>query len=355
MIDRDSGAASSIGDALSGRWLKQAVLAVVLVWGLLGCNAADKLDDAIDLVNIDRKPIDTSITGVNAFVNDSRFGSIRQQFAEVRNTLGLRHVRVLLNWSTEVQGAPGLAPDFSFYDSIIDGIPAGVDALVILTGLPSWMSNAANWTDGNPRKTFAQQWVRAATARYGGNGRIVGFQIWNEPNDPANPDNSTLQVVASPANYTELLGFAYSEAKANAPAKLVLNGATTSINQNYPDTVDYNRAMRDAGAQNFIDRWAIHYYGKQFENVVQGGGVADFLNGISEPIWVTESGAQGVNEQLAYVETAWPFLREKIPGIERFYYYQFTEATPPDVTYGLRNLSGDSPVSDLYVYLRDRG
>jgi hypothetical protein len=87
---------------------------------------------------------------------------------------------------------------------------------------------------------------------------------------------------------------------------------------------------------------------------VRGGGVADFLNGLPKPIWITESGAQGVNSQLEYGERVWPFLTDKIPGIERIYQYQFAEATPADVTYGLRNLSGDLPVSDLYVHLRDR-
>jgi hypothetical protein len=112
--------------------------------------------------------------------------------------------------------------------------------------------------------------------------------------------------------------------------------------------------MRDAGAQVFLDRWAVHYYGRQFENVRRDGGVSDFLNGLSTPIWVTESGAQGVNEQLKYGEEVWPFLREEIPSIERIYIYQFAEATPADVTYGLRNLTPGLELSDLYISFRDR-
>jgi len=111
--------------------------------------------------------------------------------------------------------------------------------------------------------------------------------------------------------------------------------------------------MRDAGASEFADVWAIHYYGKQFERVLQNGGVADFVNGLDPRIWVTESNAQGVNEQLGYGEQVWPFLIDEMPAIERIYVYQFTDATGPDQTYGLRNLSGEFPVSDLYIWLRD--
>lgn len=151
-----------------------------------------------------------------------------------------------------------------------------------------------------------------------------------------------------------MLALANSVAKDAAPGKLLLNAATTAINQNFPETRDYNRAMRDAGAVDLVDVWAVHYYGKQYENVIRSGGVADFLNGLNKPVWITESGAQGVNNQLAYAEEVWPYLQEHIDRLERIYYYQFTEATPPDTTYGLRNLSASMPVSDLYTYLRDR-
>jgi hypothetical protein len=133
-----------------------------------------------------------------------------------------------------------------------------------------------------------------------------------------------------------------------------VTAATTAINQNFPGSLDYNRAMRDAGAQQHADIWGINYYGKQYENLVRPGGVRDFANGLSLPIWVTESGAQGVNTQLAYGEEVWPYLTEQISKIQRIYAYQFTEDSSPDVTYGLRNLSSDRPVSDLYVWLRDR-
>jgi endo-1,4-beta-mannosidase len=188
--------------------------------------------------------------------------------------------------------------------------------------------------------------------RYRNYPQIVGWQVWNEQNMLENPENTVLEVADSPANYVEMLARAYSIAKSLAPGKLVLNGATTAVAQNYPDTMNYNKDMADAGATGFVDVWAIHYYGKQFENVVRG--VRDALNDLGLPIWVTESGAQGVNSQLAYVEQAWPFLKEDVPAIERFYYYQYASSDPSDVTYGLRTPDPSFPVSDLYVYLSEQ-
>jgi hypothetical protein len=329
-----------------------------LIWALvpfiLSCNGASGLKDVIDAsINVPRKDIDTSILGVNAFASDARFGSPATQLNEVKNTLKLKYVRLLFAWTDAVQASPSASPNFSFYDQLAASIPSGVDALVVLTGLPSWMSDEANWAGGNPRTTFVDSWVKKVAKRYGGNGRIVGFQIFNEPNMTANPENGVLGIDSSPENYVEMLGRAFSAIRDVAPGKLVVNAATTAINQNYPDSLDYNRALRDSGAEQFLDRWAIHYYGSQYENVVRGSGVADVLNSLGKPIWVTESGAQGIGQQLEYGERTWPFLKEEIPGIQRIYQYQFAEPTDPTVTYGLKNLSS-TPASDLYVFLRDR-
>jgi hypothetical protein len=169
----------------------------------------------------------------------------------------------------------------------------------------------------------------------------------------ANPHNTVLDVANNPVNYVELLAVARNLTTDLSPTRLMLPGATTAINQNFPATINYNRDMRDAGAQQFVDRWAIHYYGKQFENVIRDNGLEDFLDGLQVNTWITESGNQGVGEQLAYAEQVWPFLFDKIHKIERVYMYQFTEDSPDTTTYGLKNL-GANPLSDLYIYLRDR-
>lgn len=330
------------------------IFALTFLLSLSHCNSSS-VDDAIEIIEgVPRKTIDTDKLGTNAFLSDARFGSPSSQLAEVQNTVRLNFVRMLFNWSDGVQPGPGSEPDFSFYDSLAASIPSGMDAIVVLTGIPNWMKNPANWRGGDPRRTFAEIWVRKVAQRYAGNGRIIGWQIWNEPNMEANGDNITMDLASNPGNYIQLLSESFNEVRKASPQKLVISAATTAINQNFPGTLDYNRAMRDAGILSFCDIYAIHYYGRQYENVVRGGGVADYLNGLSKEIWVTETGFQSVNGQLEYGEQTWPFLRDKIPGIERIYQYQFVEGTPAASTYALRNLTAGSQLSDLYIYLRDR-
>lgn len=317
----------------------------------LGCNSSD-VEEAVDIADgVPRKTVPQERLGVNAFANDSRFGTPSQQFNDVRR-LGLRWVRVLFSWDDNVQSSPSKAPFFGFYDDVLSAIPQDMKVLVILTGVPRWVNNSANWVGGSARSTFVDQWVRPVVERYKDDPRVEGFQIWNEPNMVENAMNSTLDVATSPTNYVEMLALAHNVIKDVAPDKLVVSAATTAINQNYPSSLDYNRAMRDAGAQNFLDVWGVHYYGKQFENVVRSNGVRDFLEGLSSRIWITESGERGVSSQLAYAEQVWPFLLDKIPEIERIYIYQYSEDESPATTYGLRNTSS-TPLSDLYVWLRD--
>ncbi len=324
---------------------------------LTSCNSSDvkdAIDDVQDVVDVKRKPIDTTRLGTNAFVNDTRFGSITSQFREVRDVIRLKYVRVLMRWDDAVQGSPTSEPNFSFYDSIVNELPEGLDAIVVLTGVPRWMSSSSNWVTGDPRVTFVERWVRKVVDRYKGNPRISGFEIWNEPNMVSDNENSILRLSSSPENYVEMLARAYSVVKDIAPGKKVIMAATTAINQNFPDTFRYNKAMRDAGVLNFTDVFNIHYYGRQFENVVRDGGIQDFLNGLGKGIYITETGSQGPSGQLKYGEEVWPFLMEKVPSIQRVYQYQFTDSAPAESSYGMRLLSGPSPFSDLYVFLRDR-
>ncbi len=324
---------------------------LILLLSFSACSKSD-IEDAIDIADgVPRKDIDRSKLAINAFVNDGRFGSISQQFNEVRNVLGISKVRILFNWDNNVQGSPNGSLNFNYYDDIVSSIPSGVSAIVVVTGTPSWMTNSANWIDGDPRATFLQKWLRPVLSRYGSNGKLEGFEIWNEPNMIANAENQVMGFAESPETYADFFKKASALVRNLAPGKLCINAATTAINQNFPSSVDYNRRMRDAGVADFTDVWNVHYYGRQYEKVITDGGVADFLNGLNKTVWITESGAQGVNNQLAYGEQAWPFLIDKIPSIQRIYIYQFTEATPPDVSYGLKNLSSDFPISDLYIHL----
>lgn len=309
---------------------------------------------ALEDLFIPRKPIPHSLLGVNAFANDPRFGSIRNQFREVKGTLRIRRVRILFAWNDQVQPSPSAEPFFGFYDEIVRSLPVGVEATVVLTGVPSWMSDSRNWIGGDPRATFVELWVKKVIARYRRRGRLTAYQIWNEPNNPDFSENQTLDLLTKPVNYVDLLARAHTAIKDSAPRRKVINAATTAIAQNFPETLEYNRAMVRAGILAYTDVYAVHYYGKSVERVLIPGGVGDFLQSLGREIWITESGVQGVSRQLEYAERIFPFLKAQIPAIGRIYWYQFTEASPAGTSYGLRTLTAGSTVSDLYVALRDR-
>jgi hypothetical protein len=302
---------------------------------------------------VPRKTIPYRALGTNAFVNDSRFGTIRRQFAEVKNTIRLREVRLLFRWDDNVQPSPDSPPSFVFYDDIVRAIPSGVRAIVVLTGVPTWMRDSRHWIAGNPRATFIERWVKPVLNRYRTRRSIRGWQIWNEPNAVSDPENVLLGLPDSPAQYLEMLALGYQAVKTAAPQDLVISAATTAINQNFPRSFQYNQEMRELGAETVCDVFAVHYYGSQYENVLFFG-IGDFLKASNRPIWVTESGARGTNRQLEYGERTWPFLLSVTPRIQRIYQYQFTDSTPADETWGMRNLTLGRSVSDLYLHLRSR-
>lgn len=311
-------------------------------------------EDLIDLL-IDppgEKDLDTSIVGTNNFFIHPEFGTIPEQFADIKSNIRLGFVRVLFAWGDDVQPSPDSEPNYGLYDAIVAAIPPGVDVLPVITHQPSWMADPSNWIDGNPRKTWVERWLKPTVARYRGTPGIVGWEIFNEPDIVTVPADEALGL-RDPNNYLELLRFASPAIAAIDPGKFRVIAATTSIQSNFPNPLNYTIALRDGGAQALVDRWNIHYYGEQFENVVRPTGLQDFLATISLPVWVTESGKQGA-EQLRYVRTVWPFLKEKSPNIERFYYYQYADTLELSQNFGMRTTDPSFPVSDLYVFLRDR-
>lgn len=329
---------------------RRFITALILVLTALGCNNAD---DAVDLINgPSRKTIDVSKLGINAFFNDSRFGSISSQAEDIHSSLKLNRMRILARWDNGMQPSQGGAFNFGLIDEIFQSVSTDTKILIIATGHPSWGPKGSE-----ARSLFVDSFVSELLNRYGSDQKFEALQIWNEPNDPANTENSIMGFieggVPSAENYVEVLSRARNAIDAIAPRVLLLNASSTAINQNYPNTLDYNRALRDAGAQSLVDVWAVHYYGQQFENLLRNGGVKEFADGLDRPIWITESGAQGVNEQLKYGEETWPYLFDKLNSLQRVYIYQYAENSPSGSTYGLRNPSDSAPVSDLYVSLRD--
>jgi len=328
------------------------VLAVSILSQVFGCSSPDGPGSA-KTKSLLQSPFDRSWLGINAFVNDARFGTIENQFLEVRDKLKIHMLRILMAWNDPVQPSPQSAINFSFYDEIVANLPPGVEALVVLTGAPGWMDDPKNWDDGNPRASFVNRFASAVMQRYGSNPQIVGWEIWNEPDDSDRNDNATLDLSSNPQNFVQLMSIAFAASRQYSPSKLVVSGATTSITDDFPNKLVYNQALRDGGMESYIDVWGLHFYGSEFDLFSSAGGPQDFLNQLQHPIWITESGKRGFTEQLNYAQNSWPALRALVPGIERIYIYQFTENNSSGDTYGLRNLDGAAGHSDLYLFLRN--
>ena len=266
--------------------------------------------------------------------------------------MGIKHVRVLFAWTDDVQRDPSDSAYVGFYDQILSNIPDGMDVLVVVAHTPNWITNSANWIDGNPRKTWVNRWFKPLVKRYAGNSKIVGWEVWNEP-DLTVVDSDAALGLETVENYYEMLSMASEVVRNYDPGKKVVMAATSSINQKYPNTLNYNKRLVSLGAEDLVDVWNIHYYGKNYDTVVVSGGIADLLNGLTVPVWVTESGREGVVAQLEYGQRTWPYLQEEIGNLERLYIYEYSSTEPVGDTFGLRTNDSANPVSDLYIYLRD--
>lgn len=328
-----------------------ALVATCAVGAAIGCtDAGDLLDLALDPPS--RHPIDQTKVGVNNFFVNNEFGSIDAQYKDISQTLGVKYVRVLFAWTDAVQPSPSSSVNLDFFDRILNQAPSNVDILIAVAHTPSWMANSANWETGNPRTEWVTRWFEPLVRRYAGHPRVIGWEVWNEPDLTVVASDSALELT-EPNNYLQLLAQASNVIHADDPGKLVVMAASSSINQGFPKAFNYNKALRDGGVENYIDVYNVHYYGTNYESVVSNGGIGDFLNGINKPIYITESGEQGPNNQLAYVEKTWPFLTDHIGSIQRFYYFEYGSTAPTEQNFGLRTTDPNFPVSDLYINLRD--
>jgi Glycosyl hydrolase catalytic core len=295
------------------------------------------------------KTFPKSLVGLNAFFNQPENGSIRQQSTDISRRLKIRPLRLLFAWNDAVSPSFSSVPFFGFYDEILNTLPSSARALIVVTGIPRWVKTEANGDGARARDLFLQRWLTPLLQRYQSNPRVEGIQIWNEQNDINNPDNETLGFINNPEAYVDFVKNAAVIIKRENSTIKVVNSATTAINQNYPRTFLYNKKMVESGLFSYIDVYAIHYYGSQFENFLRPEGLYSFAKSLAKPTWVTESGAKGFQTQQRYVQRTWPKLMTLFPSIERIYYYSYTESSNSRSTYGLRVRRSTSP---LYRFFR---
>src|SRR6185503_1460151 len=124
--------------------------------------------------------------------------ALRQQTFDEIQSLGARHIRVLLYWNSVVRSAnartkpaslketdPSSAGyDFSRYDRVLAEAEArGLEVLVTITGpVPRWATGKHRGHTYKPSRTRFARFVEAVGKRYGS--QIDTWSIWNEPNHP---------------------------------------------------------------------------------------------------------------------------------------------------------------------------
>jgi hypothetical protein len=280
----------------------------------------------------------------NEFVSMPK-GDPAAQGNDIRSTIGLRHIRTSFFFDEGFLPSEGASPNFSRFDTILAAIPADANVVPVLAYAPRWLANRADWKD-----VFVARYVIPVLDRYGQDGRIAGWEIWNEPDAFCNGRTAPAGVLdCSPADYVDLVSRVAPEIRKRSGAPVV-GAATTSINQSFPRHLDYNRSMVDAGLLGFIDVYNFHWYGEQLEKL-SFGGIADFLNSTGKRVWCTESGERGSTNQLGHARDVFPALDDEIDRLDRIYLFTYFDGEGPPATYGL--VASNGLESDLYQFLRD--
>ena len=329
------------------RWIRTSVAAPLLIGALGlagGCGLIGQAEDLGDLLFGNGGKIPRDSLGVqNEFVNTPK-GDPLAQGNDIRQTLNIRHIRSSFFFDENYLRSEGASPDFSRFDTILAATPPDTDLLPILAYAPSWLANRSDW-----KQVFISRYVIPVLNRYGNDGRIAGWEIWNEPDGFCNGRVAPRGVLdCSPGDYVDLVSRVAPEIRRRSGAPVV-SAATTSINQSFPQHLDFNKAMVSAGLLPLIDVYNFHWYGAQLEKLTFGG-IADFLNGTGKRVWDTESGEQGSTRQLDNAQTVFPDLKDKIHRLERIYIFTYFDGVGPSNTFGL--VASDGIESDLYQFLR---
>lgn len=331
----------TVSDSISLRAVTGFLAACLLAFP--SCGLFDQAEELGDIVFSGGGKIPRDSLGVvNEFVDNPK-GDPPAQGNDIRSTINVRHVRTTFFFDETFLAAEDSSPDFSRFDVIVASIPADADLLPILAYAPRWLANRGDW-----KQVFIDRYVIPVLDRFGDDGRIVGWEIWNEPDGFCNGRTAPPGVLdCSPEDYVDLVRRVAPEIRKRSKA-LVVGAATTSINQSFPDHLDFNREMVADGLLALIDVYNFHWFGRQLEKLAFG--IKDFLDGTGKRVWCTESGDQGVTNQLEHAKDVFPVLKDQVKRLERIYIFTYFDGVGPADTFGL--VAADGTESDLYQFLR---
>jgi hypothetical protein len=284
--------------------------------------------------------------GLWSIYDDVRRASVLDRLREA----GVRSVRIDLSWvMLQPDGPTSYYPwGVALVDHVIEmANERGIAPLMTLWLTPPWANGGAGERALPDHPADYARVAGWAAARW--RGKVVGWEVWNEPNSPAFLHG------ADPAGYVRLLRAAYPAIKAVAPeAPVVLGGLE------YNDT-DWLARAYAAGAGGAFDVLATHPY----------QGIADLepsaVDGTkwtlrhaaavhrlmasrgdrAKSIWFTEFGwsthgdasdlnwLQGVSEprQAAYLAEAATLVGRDMPYVTRIYWSTDRDLSTGDIQY----------------------
>ena len=133
-------------------------------------------------------------------------------------------------------------------------------------------------------------------------------QVLNEP--------TFFKGVAPDVYVRDFLRPGYLHLKEDGPDQLVVAAAPVSSAEGF---LRFQK-MLETGAENFCDRIAVHAYSTRF--IERLGELTD------KPVWVTESGVEGVSRHLDWYTSTFDEIRRAIPQAERLYWFDLFDRTP---------------------------
>ena len=176
---------------------------------------------------------------------------------------GFHWQKTLFQWRSIEAGCKGCF-DWSEADRVVTAsAAAGVNIIARLDFQPSWAR--ADGASNGPPDNFQDyaDFVTAFVSRYSSRssiGRVASIEVWNEVNLDREWGGATINKQQA-AEYVQLLGLAYSAAKAADPNVIVISAGlspTGVTNGHAADDVQYLQWLYDAGMKGKFDVLGAH-------------------------------------------------------------------------------------------------
>jgi hypothetical protein len=288
-----------------------------------------------------KRELDRTRLGVNCFYNVPEIGTMEEQSKDIKD-MGINHIRMLALFDDNAQPSKIADVKLPLIKDALNSLQKGQKAFLVMTGAPSWI------VDESDKIRYFVRFCKLVMREFANDDRVIGFQIGNEPEHTGFNENVQYGF-SNPENYMKALVEVSKISREINPDKIIISAATTSIVQNWRDTLEYNEKLLKMNIEKYIDVYAIHYYGdRDFINLVRPNGALRFLKKIKRPIWVTEIGEHKFNEHTEYAKRVIPYLLKKVPNIQLFCWYQY-DGSGTTESFGLKN--ANNALSRLYAYL----